>query len=317
MKRKRLFTIAFAAIISVISLLRPLNTFAIKRAFSISPLTQEIILVPGESYRGSIEVTNPLNADDDFKYNAFVGPYYPKSMDGGVDDYGTSDITTITSRNLIMDWIKIDNPSGAVSPNGTASITFTISVPNDAPAGGQYATISVKEDVGNTVSTDGQSNVVEIMQMSSVIFANVAGDTREEGVILENTMPSFLLNSDLEATSLVRNNGNVHSNAEYVLQVWPMFSGEEICTNEEKPMTSMILPDTERYNAQTCKLPPIGVFKAKQVVKIFGEVSTVEKTIIVCPIWLLFLIIFAVIALIICIILRAKNKGKKSRKSDD
>ena len=99
-----------------------------------------------------------------------------------------------------------------------------------------------------------------------------------------------------------------------MLQVWPLFSDEEICTNEEQPETSLILPETERYHAQSCALPSVGIFKAKQTVKIFGEESIVEKMVIVCPIWLLFIIFFVIAAIIIWIVVRVqkRNRGNKS-----
>ena len=70
------------------------------------------------------------------------------------------------------------------------------------------------------------------------------------------------------------------------------------------------MPETERYHTETCNLPPIGLFRAKQTVKIFGEESIVEKTVIVCPLWLIFVILFVVIALIIWIIIRMKSRKK-------
>ena len=137
-----------------------------------------------------------------------------------------------------------------------------------------------------------------------------------EGVISDNSMPSFLLNGPLVAESMVKNEGNVHTDAEYIFQVWPLFSDEELCTNEEKPETSLVLPDTEKYHAQSCDLPSFGIFKAKQTVSIFGKSSIVERTVIVCPLWLLFVILFGIVALIIWIFMKAK-KRKGSQRDDD
>ena len=108
---------------------------------------------------------------------------------------------------------------------------------------------------------------------------------------------------------MVKNNGNTHTDAEYTLQVWPVFSDEEYCTNEENPDKSLVMPETNRYHSQTCVLPVVGIFRAKQVVSIFGETSIVEKNFIVCPIWLLVIVIFAVISIIIWLV--AKSKSRK------
>ena len=113
------------------------------------------------------------------------------------------------------------------------------------------------------------------------------------------------------ASSTVKNNGNVHTNAKYTLQVWPLFSDEEICTNEEEPATSLIMPETERMHVEECNLPSVGIFKVKQTVEIFGEKSVAEKTILMCPLWLLFLVLFAIIALVIWIVTKVKKKPAK------
>ena len=95
-----------------------------------------------------------------------------------------------------------------------------------------------------------------------------------------------------------------------------MIGDEEICTNEEEPDLSLILPETERFHAQTCNLPIAGIFRVKQTVKIFGETSIVEKTIIVCPIWLLFIIIFVVFALIFYFVAKAKARKKAAKRAE-
>ena len=213
----------------------------------------------------------------------------------------------------MMEWIKLEKDSGSVEPNNGDVVPFTITVPKDAPAGGQYATLIVQDD---TEDPDGGGSIViqNVIRFAASIFAEVAGETRDEGKILENSIPSIVFSSPLRVGSTVKNEGNVHTDAEYILQVWPLFSDEEICTNEEKPETSLIMPDTERYHAQTCNTPALGIFRVKQTVKIFGETSIVEKTILVCPLWLMFVVIFAIVFAISWFF--TKNKNRKAKKEE-
>lgn len=285
--------------------------------FTVSPMSQRILLTPGEEYKGSISISSPNDSTTDLNYTIGVGSFGQRRANDNSDDYGDVDLSTSTTYNQIKDWITIEKDSGIVAPNETDVVPFVINVPKDVPAGGQYATIIVKNDTKGVHEDEGESSSIKnIMYIASIIYAEVAGETREEGQITNNSVPSFLLNGPLEAVSMVRNNGNVHTDAEYTLQVWPLFSDEEICTNEEKPDTSLILPETERYHAQTCDLPAVGIFRAKQTVKIFGETSIVEKTVIICPIWLLFIIIFVIIAIIIWIVMRirARNKSDNAKR---
>ncbi len=286
---------------------------------TISPPKQKILLAPGEKFEGTIKVSNSSNAQQDLKYSVTIGSYGIGKDENGKVDYEMTDVDTVTNYNQIMEWITLGKENGTVAPNETDTIPFTIDVPNDAPAGGQYASIIVQDDTGHEEGqTSGNGVMIQgIVRFASSIIAEVSGETREEGEIIENTLPAFLLNSSLEANSLVKNNGNVHTDAEYILQVWPLFNGEEICTNEEKPETSLILPETERYHVQSCNLPSFGIFRAKQTVKIFGETSTMERVVFVCPLWLLFLIIFIIVALVIWLITKIRANRTNRAKSTD
>ena len=221
-----------------------------------------------------------------------------------------NDFMSETDYNQIVDWITLENNSGVVSPNETSMIHFTIDVPMNAPAGSQYAAITVKN--GNedaTTTSEGGTTVVSVFQIASILLAQVAGDTVETGNIVENSVPAFVLDgSAFKAESFVENTGNVHTDAEYTLQIWPLFSGEEICTNEENPDKDLVLPGMKKYYAQACKLPAFGIFNVKQTVKIFDQVSTVERMVIVCPMWLLFVVIFLIILGVIYLVTKSKKR---------
>ncbi len=304
---KKIKCLIFGLVLFLVSLFGPRSVFADETfgsQFVFGPTSQRISLIPGESYRASVYISSPNDSVGDIDLMLYVDPY-----DVINDQYDPS-FDKESTYTQIVDWIVLDQNEVTISPNEKIDIGFTINVPEDAPAGGQYAAIIAQKVVGGEQG-DGV-NITDIAAIGSVLVAEVAGETREEGVISENNMPSFLLSSPLEATSLARNNGNVHTDVEYILQVWPLFSDEEICTNEENVSTSLILPETERYHTESCNLPSVGIFRAKQTVKIFGETSTVEKTVIVCPLWLLFLIIFGIAAIIIYFVTRAKARKKNA-----
>lgn len=310
MKRIKLKSIIAGFVALVFAGIGTFSAFAnVAPSLTVSPPTQKIILVPGETYNGSINVTNKHAAERNLEFSVFVGSFNQSVDNNG--NYGEVDIKERSNYNIMVDWIKIGKESGSVEPNETVAVPYSIEVPKDAPAGGQYATIVVKDESGSADFSGSGADVKNVFQIAATIYAEVAGDTRDTGEIIENNAPSFLLDgSKFEATSMVKNTGNVHIDAEYTLQVWPLFSGEEICTNEENPDKSLILPETQRYHAQKCELPSFGIFNIKQTVKIFDQVSTIEKMVIVCPIWLLFLILF-IVALGV-IYLFAKSKKRKN-----
>ncbi len=290
-----------------------MNVFAegfddMNSVMTISPPEQRIVLIPGEVFEGTIKVSNPANSKHDLKYSVIVGSFNLGKDENGEVDYNDTDTETITGYNQIMDWIVLGKESGTVAPNTTDTVPFTIVVPEDAPAGGQYATIIIQDDSESEDEGGGNVAIQNVVRFASKIFAEVAGETDETGLIIENSIPSFSFSNVLSTTAEVKNEGNVHTYAEFVLQVWPLFSDEEICTNEEEPNKSLIMPDTERLHVEECNLPAIGIFRAKQTVKIFGETSVVEKTVFICPLWLLFIIIFAITMFIMWLVVRAKSR---------
>lgn len=278
---------------------------------TISPPKQKVVLIPGEDYEGSISVSCMGAAANDLKYSVTIGSFGLGKDESGNVDYNDTDIDTITSYNQIMNWIELKKKEGTVARGATDTIPFVIHVPENAPAGGQYATIIVQDDTVPEESAKNSVSIVSKVRFASSIFAEVAGETEEKGEIRENNVPSFLLNNQLTATSWVKNNGNVHTNAKYTLQVWPLFSDEEVCTNEEETETSMIMPETERFHAQSCGLPSIGIYRAIQKVTIFGETSMVERTIIFCPLSILFAMLFAIIVLVAWIVYRVRANKKR------
>ena len=318
MKKNRLLSIVMVGILSVCSCFGTLSGFAFadSNSMTVSPPYQKMILNPGEVYKNSLSVFNASNSTRDLRYSVKVGSFSYTKNEDSKDDYGSLNHINVSSYNQIMDWIKLDNEGGTVAPGQTVSVGYSINVPEDAPGGGQYATIIVVDETASGLPGQGNISIDQKFQFASIIYAEVSGETRKEGVISDNSMPSFLLNGPLTAESMVKNNGNVHTDAEYTFQVWPLFSDEELCTNEEKPETSLVLPDTEKYHAQSCDLPSFGIFKAKQTVSLFGETSIVERTVIVCPLWLLFVILFAIVALVIWIFMRVR-KRKGSQKDDE
>ena len=292
------------------------NTFAdmdgMDTVMTISPPSQRIVLTPGEDFNGSVTVSSSSTAKNGLKYSVTVGAFSLGTDEDGNVDYNDVDVDTVTGYNQIMEWIELKKEQGEVEIGGTDTIPFTIHVPENAPAGGQYATIIVQNDTGLD-NTGGKGVSIESkVRFASNIFAEVTGDTEAKGSIIENNIPSFILSNQLSATSVVKNDGNVHTDADYILQVWPLFGDEELYTNEEKPDTNLVMPGTERYQSKTVTTPSIGVFRVKQTIKVFGETSVVEKTVIVCPLWLLFIILFVIIGLIIWVFMKYKKKSKRN-----
>lgn len=297
---RKLKTLAALFISLCFSSVSAINVNATGGAFTLTPMYQQVILTPGETFEGNFEITNPANSTADFEYELRVEPF-------SVDEENGISLTVNGDYNQMVDWITLPFAEGSVPPNMTEKIRFQIDVPADAAAGGQYASVVVssKPKSASNASVD----IQEVYQSAHLIYAEVAGETVRKGTINSVSVPSFLLSGNITSSASITNTGNVHSRADYVMQIFPLFSNEEVYTNEENPAHSWIMPgNTNLKELSWEETPTLGVFHVIFKASFEGVESKVDKYVIVCPLWLL-LVIFLAIFLIIFRVLSAKKKN--------
>ncbi|MBR2830878.1 hypothetical protein IKE83_00785, partial [Candidatus Saccharibacteria bacterium] len=301
---KSLVTAIFGAITLGISTLSPVSTFADTQSFTMTPMKQKIVLTPGETYTSSINISNPGTNTTDTKYTISVKPFY-------VDENYNSVYDQPTGANQIVDWITIDSPiSGTISPNDSADILFTINVPEDAPAGGQYAAI-----VATSTPVESSSNmtILESQAIAHNLFAEISGQTIKSGEVVSTSVPGFVFNGDFKVSSSIKNTGNTHGTANYTLKITPAFSDNIVFSNYDSPETRIILPDRTLTNEISWPdAPSIGLFNVTYTIDYEGSVTEISKLVIFCPIWLLFIIIFVIVLIIAWVIFKIKNHPRRA-----
>lgn len=301
-KIRKFFIVVLTVIVS--GLCVSVSVFA-DTAISVSPRNQRIILTPGETFVGSFTVSNPGTSDDSFDFFTEVVPFY-------VDEDYSLYYDVSSDYNQMVDWISVEESGGTIEPNASMTINYTIDVPEDAPAGGQYAAIRAATKSRGTA--DGAINLDTSYGIAFIICAEIAGTTERSGEINGVNVSSFLLSGNISGASSIKNTGNVHGIAKYTLQVFPLFSSEEVYTNEEDSDTMLILPNRTLYNETVWSdTPALGIFNVVYTVEFEGVTQQVSKMVIKCPIWLLFIIIFVIAAIVIYFVMRARSR-KNSRK---
>ena len=322
-KTKKLFSGLIGVVMVLVSVLLPYKQAS---AFTVSPQDQEYVLAPGQSVTGGVEATNPKDAEGEFYYIAEVVPY-------SVSDDGkyTTNFEATDDHTDIVNWVTMSDDDesglkevhGVLKPGETEKAYYTITVPKDARGGGQYFAVRVKTDVDAAQKAENDDTVVikEVIGIASLVFVEVSGDITVKGEITDNNIPSFFLAPPINASFVVKNEGNTHAKISYFLQVFPLFSDEEVYTTEEKMDTKYVLPGASRTIVQSWEnTPQIGIFKVRQTVyydSMDNEPSVTEKMVIVCPIWLLFLIIFVIAALVIWIVMKIRAGKKNSKKTEE
>ena len=275
--------------------------------FSVTPMNRMVDLAPGETYTYPITILNPVNSTENLDYRVYAAPYSVATEGYDVD------VATKTNYTRMADWITISEPTGTLAPNQQKELDFTITVPENAPGGGQYAAIIVGVD--NENKTHNNMGVTNVLEIASVLYAKVDGEIIHKGEVLENNVPEFTFDPKIDVSFLMSNEGNMHEIASITIKATNVFTNEIIASAElgNGVYTEIVMPDTQRFiNEEITELPMMGIVNIQQNIYYNGETSTVEKNVIICPAWLLILIILTIAAIIASItksILRHKKKS--------
>lgn len=257
---------------------------------------------PGRSYTGEFTVHNHGNKTAEYEVD--LAPYSVKDGDYSPLYNQETVYTEITK------WITTSSEGGVIESGAEHIINYTVDVPEDAHGGAQSAVIIVR--LKQNGSVEGAS-IEAVQQLGYLIFANVDGEIIETGKVLENKVPSFLFNPPIFGTSVVENTGNVYTVAKYTLQVFPLFSDEEVFTNEEEPENSVIFPETKRFNQVEWEgAPHLGIFRVRQTVKIFDDESVTEKIVFLCPLWFLFIVLLLIFLIIFWLVSRVVKRKREA-----
>ena len=295
-----------------------------KTGLSVTPMNQKIVINPGESQELSFRISNPSSSTENMYYALSVEPFY--LTDGESLDEESELVFEETEEGMseIMNWVEFNVPiNGELKPNEVREIVLTINVPKNAPAGGQYFAVIITErsdddiQLNNDSSQANSAAIKEIRRMAHLVYAEVTGSVIKQGEIVDANIPSFLLSGEVAGTSVVKNTGNVHGSVTYTIQVFPLFSSEEVYTNEESPETKTVLPNRTVYHRTAWEnTPTIGIFNVIYTIKFGDTTKQISKMVIKCPVWLLFLILFVIAAIIIYFVTRVKAR-RKSRRDEE
>ena len=277
--------------------------------FTVTPMSRKVELKAGETYTGTVVVANPMTAEQNFAYKVSVAPY---SVEGTMNN---ANFATESLRSQITKWITIDKPSGVLAPNESAEITYTITVPEDAPGGGQYAAIMVGSD--NTAPQAQGVNIQNIYEIASIIYARVDGEIKRSGEITENDIPGFVTAMPLTVSTELQNSGNIHETASVRVTVNNFLNGSQVypAEGEDGILEEIVMPDSSRMvSRELGSLSPVGLYQITQSVTYMGQTSSNSQLVVACPVWFMAMVALT-LGVIIYGITRAIVKHRKIKRS--
>ena len=252
---------------------------------SVSPTRQELTFDPGKTYDLSITVTNAGNSEATFIPAA--GPYYP-TADGNLDYSAENDHTQL------WNWISFTQDSFTLAPGAKAEVNFTITVPADAPGGGQYAAVYAEVHA----SEGGLNNVSRV---GSLIVGRVDGEIIERGELLAQNVPTVVLGANFTPSVSIKNTGNVNFAVVSRLYVKDILSGNVLFdSTTDGDDQQQVYPDmTRTFSFNWEGLPGVGIFEVEYTVNFAGQSHSVQRTVWAVPLWLLLTVIGVLAFLVI------------------
>lgn len=265
----------------------------------VSPLSVQLgELEPEKSYEGKIQVSN--TGDESFEYEVYATPYSVTN-----EEYEPS-FNNDTTATQIKDWFEFSDFEGTLGPKESKEISYKVTVPADAPAGGQYAAVMVESKKNR-----GKEIVEATARVAVLLYSHVNGETNKCGTIEDININTFVVDSKISATSLVENCGNVDLEAVYKMQVSDLF-GNILFENQSELESKTLLPDSRRRNTVVWDgSPSVGIFNVELSVELNGESKTVKKIVIVTPLWVIFVVLGVVGLDVFWLVFSSKRKNAK------
>ena len=324
--KKALATIAFilGTIITLGAITSPIHADADAEKpavwLQVSPVSRSLTLKPGEAYDGEFTVSNI--GSEDFSVKVYASPF---SVIGEQYDH---DYSSSKNYNQIHRWITFDRPEYTLAVGESIEVTYHIQVPENVPAGSQHAVLFA-ESGGNNSDSGG---IQAISRVGVRLSAHISGQTHEEVAITDYSLPTILIyffgdsqevdkeqtsaqkstaatrirNSQVSATSKVKNSGNVDVRARYRFNITPYFGGDSVYSKDEH---ALIYPDSEyRHSVAWDNTPRLGLFSVTYNVTAGSAKRDETRVVFVAPAWLLVIVLILLTIFTIWIILKVKKR---------
>ena len=219
----------------------------------LTPVNKRIALDPGETRESSITVKNL--SDDTISFFVYATPF--SNGDGGE----TQDFETETRYTQISHWISIrkdgnfsERAEFSLEAKKSKEITYKITVPDSATAGGQYASIIVEL----VPVSDNIEGIQTISRAGMVLFANVSGDIERASEINDIKAQIAAIGKNIDIHYTVKNKGNIDFQSSAEIVISSLF-GKELYRNNT---LSTVFPENSKtVVAEWGDTPAFGIYR--------------------------------------------------------
>lgn len=239
--KARLIALAALIILFVPSVVWAQNAVSL----SVSPTLFEMSANPSQEWASTVRVINTNSFPIKVYVNTVNFEPTGESGQGSMKPvFGTS-----ADNATLAEWITVPNEEIVIAAEQTASIPFTISVPEAAAPGGHFAAILV--GTRSLTDSDTPAQVQTSQVVSSLVFLTVAGDTVERGAIRDFGADRIINESpDISFSLRFENTGNVHLQPQGDITITNMWGKERgvIPINQTSQFGNVLPESTRSYS---------------------------------------------------------------------
>jgi hypothetical protein len=210
--------------------------------FRVSPVTSEFTIEPGRSEVLEVTVENPTGGP--IVATTIINDFVASENESG-DPRIILDENESAPRNSFKGLVNPIEPF-TLEPLEKREVSFVVSVPEDATAGGYYGAIRFAPS-----GIDGDSNIALTASVGTIVLVRVPGDLREQLDIVQlsaaqgDKLKSLITGGDVSVLIRLKNSGDIHVKPFGRITVKDMF-GKEVHAYELNENRSNILPDSIR-----------------------------------------------------------------------
>jgi hypothetical protein len=284
------------AIVAIISLLPLQSRAAGGLNIGIAPASFDYTIQPGSSVKNYFYLDSTSTSS--MHVSLGVRPFQVTGEDYEQSYNFDPNVTDATK------WLTFERKDYTIPAGKRVQVNFTLSIPKGVKPGGYYIVAFAESD---PQKPQGAVAVGNTNRIGSLFYLAVGGDVQRSGKVESWNADSWQVGSPMKAVLRMRNDGNVHYNAEYDVVVSDMLG------NRKARITSsrVVLPKTiRRYELDWDKAPAFGFFKVSGTVTYLGKTETLPVKNVLMLSSTFFLVMFG--ALSVIILLAYITRGKRS-----
>lgn len=281
---------------------------------TVSPVTDDFTIAPGQSITRTIRVVNP---------GAELVTLYPQVLNFGTDnDQGRPIFFTLADRHsrfALSEWISFSRSILRIAPGEVEEFEVVIRAPLDAEPGGKYGAVLFSTEEPQLAQDMTQIGVVGLS--GTLLLARVPGAIRSHMTIQSFEGPTFLISPPANFTVVFKNSGNIHTRPVGDVRIRNMF-GNTVKSLRVNPGNGAVLPESERrfeaVDTDNKDQPgwqfdwrAIGRYTATVAIDNGEQNMTATLTFFIFPLWLILTIVGLILAIVILIIILKKRKNRR------